>query len=708
MPTMIRTLVGDRSLLAATSVAAILRFWRIRGDLPYVFHYDEPTLVDNAVWLWQHHTLNPHFFNYPTGFIYLLAALFGAVLALGLLFGRFAGAAGAMSWLTSGTYARPPEGGVLYFYPTVGVPILYVIARCVSALFGLASVILVHAVALRAGASRTVARMAAWLLALSPLAVEHARLATTDSAAMAAATACLLVVIAAERGGARAWIAAGALGGLAAGFKYNAGLVVLVLPVLAAMRMRGERGRQALSGPAPRMQSLRLLAIAAASAIAVFFVTTPFALLDFGRFARDLGYEFRRVGSVTESFQGQAAIEKAPLEKIAGILWHNLGVPAWIAGIWGIVAMARTRRFGPIAILCWVAIALLPQLRWQSLYARYLLPPWPALLILVAWGIEDAAGRIGAAFGGARRRAVAVWALSIIVLAPGTIRLVERESRRARPDPRIEMTHWVEANVPPGERLAIEPGGAFPPAESYSIHRYDFLGRNTPDLYRAHGIRYLLGSGRESRVKGEAAYAEVIANLERIRSASDVLWSDPPYTIYKLRGGAAWEDEVAAALARGDTAAARRTLEDAVRSGGGTPHAWKQLAALRADTADPDGARAAYAEAARLDPGDAEAPLALANLAIEARSWDEALQRLADALRAAPRDPLVRHNFAVVYLYRAQDRVKTGNRSGAREDWDLARENAAEAAKFAPGDPQMTGIVDQVARMGVRWGFTAP
>jgi 4-amino-4-deoxy-L-arabinose transferase-like glycosyltransferase len=114
---------------------------------------------------------------------------------------------------------------VLYFYPTIGVPTLYLIGRCLSALAGALAIPLVYALAIRSNGSRTMARIASLLLALSPLAVEHAHVITTDTAAMAIATFALLTVLRAEGGTTRHWVISGALGGLAAGIKYNAGLI---------------------------------------------------------------------------------------------------------------------------------------------------------------------------------------------------------------------------------------------------------------------------------------------------------------------------------------------------------------------------------------------------------------------------------------------------------------------------------------------------
>jgi hypothetical protein len=743
----------DRILWLILAVSALLRFWKIDGDLPYVFHYDEPTLVDNAVWMWQNRTLDPHFLNYPTGLIYLLAALYGLMMFWGTVFGQFPNGQGAIAWLSAHTYRRPPEGGVLYFYPTIGVPALYLIGRVISAFAGVGAVAIVYAIARRAGGSVGLARVAALMLAISPLAVEHSHLITTDMTAAMLATACLLVSMQAEEGGRSRWAWAGLLGGLAAGVKYNAGLVVSALVLLAAWKWWVGRRRTAAgsvghdakhrpvaaagfeqdagrrpaaarsveqdagprSSPVTRIdpgaadtRSVVLsLALAGAAAVIAFLLTTPFALLDISRFARDLGYEFHRVGSITASFRGAEAVEATPGEKLAGILWHNLGIFGIAVVLWGAIVAVRSRTYAKIAVVVWVAVALLPQLRWWSLYARYLLVAWPAILLLAAWGIEDLARRLAArATGLSRPHGLATAALAILVLAPGTVRLVTREARRAQPDPRVEMTEWIESNVPHGSRVVVEPGGAFPSTAHYTIDRVDFLGRATPDEYLARGIRFLGGSGRERLIEGKTPYRAVEENLARIRGGADVPWASGKYAIYFLRGEIGWQETAGMAIARGDLKGARTILEEAARSGAETPFLYKQLADVCMQDRDTTAAMQAYREAARRDTTDAEPLLALGDMALQRGDWEGSLRELRAAQRIAPRAPIVFHNLAVTYLYRARDRIRSGDRDGGRADWLLARENAATCAKTSPGDSVMVQTLEQVDRMGRRWGFT--
>jgi tetratricopeptide (TPR) repeat protein len=509
------------------------------------------------------------------------------------------------------------------------------------------------------------------------------------------ATWALLAAMRAEHGGIRSWIIAGVLAGLAAGLKYNAGLVVLTLPLLAVWRLR--------TGPT---RVIRALACAAIGSVVAFLITTPYAVFDAPTFFHDLGYEFRRVATVPVPFEGAEVLDVPAVDKIGVVLWHYFGILGVLAAVWGAVAAIRTRSFAGAAVVVWIVVSLLPQLRWKQLYARYLLPIWPAIILLTAWGITDLAKRTaGRWYGWKVSQRYALIVLAVIVLVTPTIRLVHRETRRLQPDPRPAMTEWIKANIPEGERLAIEPNGPFPGPQHYSLDKIDYLGRSSPNEYRARGIRYVISSGRERAIEGEEMFREVLENLQAIRESSRRVWESGKYVIYLLEGGPSWDEAVRNALEAGDLDGARSLIESEIEKGETTPYMWKTLAEVRATLGDTLAAMDAYLQGARQDTSDVEIYLALSNLYLQQRGWDQALAQLELARRVAPNDPLIHHKLAVAYLYRARNRFRSGSLELAREDWVAAGDHAATAAKFAPGDPDMTGVVGQVERMGKRWGF---
>jgi tetratricopeptide (TPR) repeat protein len=269
------------------------------------------------------------------------------------------------------------------------------------------------------------------------------------------------------------------------------------------------------------------------------------------------------------------------------------------------------------------------------------------------------------------------------------------------------MTEWIRANIPEGERLAMELNGPFPSPKHYSLDKIDYLGRLSPDEYRARGIRYLISSGRERAIEGEPMFQQVFENLRAIMGSSRCLWESGKYAVYYLEGGPAWDALVQNAIAAGDLNGARSILESEAQKDETTPYMWKMLAELRVSLGDTLAAVDAYLEGARRDTSDVEIYLTLSNLYLKQRDWDQALAQLELARRIVRNDPLIHHNLAVAYLYRARSRIRLGNLELAREDWLASGNHAAIAAKFAPGDPEMTGVVGQVKRMGKRWGFVA-
>jgi predicted Zn-dependent protease len=277
--------------------------------------------------------------------------------------------------------------------------------------------------------------------------------------------------------------------------------------------------------------------------------------------------------------------------------------------------------------------------------------------------------------------------------------------QRLQADPRIEMTAWVEGNIPEGERIVLERGGPFPRTRRYTLEYVDFLGQATPEEYRARGVRYLVGTGEERRVAGEARFAEVLANLERIGEASERAWSSGRFAIYRLRGSGGWEDSARTALRQNDPRRALSLLERVTRGGDATPFAWKMLGEVRIALGDTLGAIEAYREATDLDSTDVESPLALSNLMIARAAYDTAIELLQRASQIAPEDPLIFHNLAVAHLYRAREHYRRGDRGRAQQDWEAAAGCASVCVTHAPGDPEIVRIAEQVQRMGTRWGF---
>ena len=74
-------------LALALLVAAMLRFWALPQGVPFSVGVDEPEVMERAVRMMKSGDFNPHFFDYPTLYMYVQALvavfrfIFGAMRA---------------------------------------------------------------------------------------------------------------------------------------------------------------------------------------------------------------------------------------------------------------------------------------------------------------------------------------------------------------------------------------------------------------------------------------------------------------------------------------------------------------------------------------------------------------------------------------------------------------------------------------------------
>lgn len=377
------------ALLAVPIAAVLVRLPGTWQNLPFVFHWDEPTLVNLATWLFTEGSLNPRFFNYPGGMIYFLGLLYLLAILGGVLLGTFPGWAAGLKVLAAGTYPRPPGGGILYRFPTRGSPPAYIVGRLASVVLGALSAWWAARLA-----ERLAGRRAAWLaggfLALNALHASNSVLVTTD-VACGAFLAWFLLVLTEGRSPRTAGIALG----LAAAFKYTGGIGIylwplglLLTPVFGSTgSARGAAGSAdgatgpagggagsadratepagdaagsadgatgpvgRATGPADRARGTATAAAASAVddsrarradwnrfwkrllpwAAGTFLLLNPFAVLSPGAFLRGFFYEAAHMRAGTEHFGEGIGIGPTGPSVVGWTLWRDFGPLALIA-----------------------------------------------------------------------------------------------------------------------------------------------------------------------------------------------------------------------------------------------------------------------------------------------------------------------------------------------------------------------------------------
>jgi hypothetical protein len=370
-------------LLALVALlAAALRLWHVVADLPDFL--EEAVPFRNALDLWAFTgglpDLNPHLFHYPSLTVYL----HGFVQWLGYAAGRAVGA-----------YHVPADWFVAYLAdPTAAV----VPARLLHVAADVAAVIAAGRIGerLRRGAGL----VAALLVALTPTMIETSRFVFIETIMAALALWSLERMLGwRERGG--AWRLAGAvlLAGLAVGAKYQA--VVLALPLAWVLWER--RGARGLA----RWPALM------AAVLAVFLLTTPYALLDIPSFLRDVS--FVRALTATGYFGNSGA---AGAGYLARSLLRDAG-PAGLALLLValvLVAAGPRRRAPETAVWLHLLGFGVPIAVARVEAARYLVTLYPPIAVLVAVAALDLGARVrGRAGSVARATLVAVLVVPVAI-----------------------------------------------------------------------------------------------------------------------------------------------------------------------------------------------------------------------------------------------------------------------------------------------------
>ena len=381
-------------------LALVLRLWGLRHGLPFVYNADENAhFVPQAIGMFGH-GYNPGYFINPPGFTYLLHVLF---------------------WLRWG------GDGVQEAY-AADIGDVFALARGAAAVLGAGAVALL----LWAGArmfDRRVGLLAAALLAVAFLPVHYSHLALNDVPALAGLCLALVGVAGVlRRGELSDHLLAGVGIGLAAATKYTAGIVLLCL-VLAS-------------------RDPRKLAAAGGAALLAFLIANPYALLDASAFREGLSEQ----SSASRDGGGKLGLtqENGLLYYLWTATWGLGWIPA-LAAVAGAVLLVRDDRRAALALLPAIAVFLVFMGIQDRFFARWLLPLYPLLALLAAYG----AVRGAEAVRRAPRAALGVAALALC--AQGLVYSVHNDQVLSRDDTRAQLREWMVDNVPEGAKIVMEP-----------------------------------------------------------------------------------------------------------------------------------------------------------------------------------------------------------------------------------------------------------
>jgi 4-amino-4-deoxy-L-arabinose transferase-like glycosyltransferase len=395
--------VGSLFLLAA-ALRLFGLFWGAPARID--LHPDETVHVMSHALAISLADADPHFLNYPSFLIYLIAIFNGALTRLG--------------WVT-----EPWQS--------------YIVARAIVASFGAATAPAVFWLVIEITGSVLAATLSGLWIALLPLHVWESHFAVTDIVmTFWIVVALALSVRLLERSGWRDYALTGAAIGLAIASKYTAALVV-VSPLVAS-----------LLAARPLPVALKGLALLGLAALTSCFLGTPFTFLHFSQFRQAMAFEYEHVHSLHYGFSLPAAgwqYHKYVYELFAGFPF-SLGFALYASTVAGTVWVLWHLRPATIVVLAFAIPFFAILGHWTFVPLRYQLPVLVVGAALAgmwhaAWLESESRGR----------RAVAAVAVVVTGLYTGVF--VVQTTARLRHDTRIEAANWLDQTLRPGQRLVI-------------------------------------------------------------------------------------------------------------------------------------------------------------------------------------------------------------------------------------------------------------
>lgn len=415
-------------IIAIITLAAVLRIWGLEWGLPtsrhyFSYHPDETVTLFPALKVdFFVGRLDPGFYNYGSLFIYLtnLAIVAGSLFGLIVL----------------------PESDI---FSSIGeFAKLYLAGRIMAVILAIGTVYLVYVLGRRAY-GRAIGLIAALFMAILPIHVMHSHYLAVDVPATFFVTAALVFAVYIPGGHKlRYYLLAGLFAGLAAGTKYNTGLVILS-PIVAHLSTAEEK-------PFRRIFHAKLMAVLASGAVG-FLIGTPGALLYRSEFMRDFLYEARH--AATGHGLVFAGTPIGFVYHVTHSLLPGVGLPLLVLAGIGVLYALVIRRPVDLTLLAFLLAYYFVIGIAQVKFARYTIPLLPVIVVLAARAVCRLYERLMA---GELIVHLARYMLTLILVAVIVYTLaysIVVDLTFARTDTRDAATSWVRQNVAEGMSIGL-------------------------------------------------------------------------------------------------------------------------------------------------------------------------------------------------------------------------------------------------------------
>jgi hypothetical protein len=501
-------------------LGVVTRFWGLSWGLPNTYHVDENWFGGKAIKFLQG-DLNPHFFHVPTLHMYALAGMWKVYYGIE----KSSGHVRTISEFAE-TYIQSPT-------------MFYLLGRALSALMGLGTILLLYLLGKRMFGARAGA-IAALLLVFG---LDHARIShdmlPDVPMVFFLVLGYLFIWNIAEKGRTRDYLWAGAAAGLAMTTKYGGILLFLPLFIAHVYRVREEKRPLREIILSPRLIGSGLIFLA------VFFLGSPYVILDFPRFFKDFKWQSSHLASA--GHYGDAAVHSSLLFYLRYGFMENIGIISQFLVLGGLILCLFRRKKRDLILLSYPLIQFAMVATWKARATRYLFPMAPFFVLIGAVFLDYLLGRGDRRFapvGADRKRRIAWAAASVLliaaVIAPSAIRVAKFDAALAGPDSRTRAREWIEYNIPKGTRIALEEYGPPISRQGYTVYYNHTLSNTNMEYLAFTGVEYAVVSdtmaGRFIRFPQdfpkEAAFYEQLAREATLVKTIEPLFREPLLEIH--------------------------------------------------------------------------------------------------------------------------------------------------------------------------------
>ena len=418
-------------------LALIIRFWGINFSLPFIYHVDEERFAQIAL-NYLRGDLNPHFFHVPSLYTYSVAGLWKLYYLLGHYLGLGGKFASDQAFIDG--FGRNPT-------------VYMLLGRSLTVILSVATILALYFLGKYLAGPWT-GFLAALALIFSP---EHNKIShylVPDSPMVLFLILSYYYIFKIyKEGRIKHYLLSGLFAGLAFTTKYGGHF--LVIPLFLAHFFHLQESRKKwwdLSRHFP-------LLLWGVTFLLIFFLGTPYALLDYQTFWRDFRWQSSHLFSLGHF--GSSTSQPAWLFYLQYGFAENAGFLLQFLVYAGIIFLLLKPAKRDLILLSFPLILFIIMGFWKTRATRYLLNLAPFFILIGVMGYDrliQFSIRLLKLPHYVHRPGIqkSMACIFLVLLLPSIWKVARFNFSLTQEDTRTVAKHWIEANIPPGTRIALE------------------------------------------------------------------------------------------------------------------------------------------------------------------------------------------------------------------------------------------------------------